>query len=142
MKLREKITVPTPIEEAFAYTADFDHIDQWDPGVAESTRLDEGPIGEGSRFELLLAFGSRRIPMTYAITEYEPPSRFVLVGEGSALTAIDTITFEARETGTDITYEADLRFKGLMALLMPFLGGVTRGVGRKAVEGLQKALTP
>ena len=80
--------------------------------------------------------------MIYSITEYEPPSRFVLVGEGSALAAIDTITFEARETGTDITYEADLRFKGLTALLMPFLGGVTRGVGRKAVEGLQKALTP
>lgn len=139
-RLHEQIITPTDIDEAFAYTADFANIQDWDPGIATSARVGAGPIGTGSSFELLVAFGGRRIPMTYTITEYEPPHRLVLVGEGAALTAVDEITFATVPQGTAITYTADLMFKGALRFVVPLMGGVLEGVGRKAVEGLGRVL--
>ena len=141
IRLHEQITTETPIAEAFAYTADFNNLEDWDPGIAESAQIGEGPIGRGTQFEVLVAFGSRRIPMVYTITEFDPPHRVVLVGKGSTLTALDVITFAEGDHGTDITYTADLRFKGAMRWLAPFLGGVFKEVGGKAVAGLADALT-
>ena len=140
-RLSEQIITETPIAEAFAYTADFGNIEDWDPGIAESAQNGKGPVGQGSKFDLLVAFGSRRSPMVYTITEFDPPHRVVLVGEGSSLTAIDEITFAEVPQGTAVTYTADLRFKGLMRFAAPFLGGILKEVGRKAVAGLQAALT-
>lgn len=139
-RLSEQIVTDTPIAKAFAYTADFNNIDDWDPGIAESAQIGNGPIGRGTQFDLLVAFGSRRTPMVYTITEFEPPHRLVLVGEGSTLTAIDEITFAEVPQGTAVTYTADLQFKGLMRLAAPFLGGTLKEVGRKAVSGLSDAL--
>ena len=80
-------------EDAFAYTADFANIEDWDPGVAASAQIGDDPIGIGTAFDVLVAYGSRRIPMVYTIAEYDPPRRVVLIGEGSTLTAVDTIEF-------------------------------------------------
>jgi hypothetical protein len=139
-RLSEQIITEVSVEEAFAYTADFNNLDEWDPGIAQSAQIGDGQIGRGTSFDVLVAFGSRQIPMVYTITEFDPPHRVVLVGEGSSLTAIDEITFAEVPQGTAITYTADLQFKGLMRLAVPFMGGIFREVGRKAVSGMSKAL--
>lgn len=139
-RLSEQIITRIPVEEAFAYTADFNNIQEWDPGIAESAQIGEAPVGLGTRFDLLVAFGNRRIPMVYTITEFDPPNRVVLVGQGSSLTAVDEITFAAVPQGTAIRYTADLAFKGLARFIEPFLGSLLKGVGRQAVEGLSAAL--
>ena len=139
-RLSEQIITRTPVEEAFAYTADFNNIQEWDPGISESAQIGEGPVGLGTRFKVLVAFGNRRIPMVYTITEFDPPKRVVLVGQGSSLTAVDEITFAEVPQGTAIRYTADLTFKGFGRFVEPFLGKVLKGVGRKAVEGLSAAL--
>jgi len=139
-RLREQIITQTPIEKTFAYTADINNIQDWDPGIAESAQIGDGPVGQGTQFDVLVAFGARRTPMVYTITEYDAPRRVVLVGEGSNLTAIDEITFAEVPEGTAVTYTADLAFEGFMRFVAPFLGNLLKGVGRKAVNGLAEAL--
>jgi dehydrogenase/reductase SDR family protein 12 len=140
-RLHEQITVATPVEEAFAYTADFSNIEEWDPGVEASKRVGNGPVGPGSRFDLRVRFGRKTLPMTYVVTEYDPPSRVTLVGQGDRLTATDTITFEAAAEGTTrITYVADLDFRGWMGWIEPLIGGRLDKVGKDAVGGLRRVL--
>jgi carbon monoxide dehydrogenase subunit G len=139
-RLYEQIITKTPIEAAFSYTADFENIEQWDPGIAASARIGTDPIGIGTQFNVVATFGSREIPMVYTITEFDPPNRVVLVGEGSTLTAVDEITFAEVPQGTVITYTADLTFRGVMRFVAPLLGGVLKQVGRKAVTGMADAL--
>ena len=81
-QLHEIIEVPAPLEQAFRYTADFTHIEQWDPGVTESRKLSFGPLGLGSRFRVVIRSGFSRTPMEYEVTAFEPPHRVVLEGEG------------------------------------------------------------
>jgi hypothetical protein len=139
-RLSEKIITHTPVEAAFTYTSDFNNLDQWDPGIAGSVQIGTDPIGKGTKFNVLVAFGNRRVPMVYTITEFDPPNRVVLVGEGSTLTAVDEITFVRVPQGTAVTYTADLAFKGIMRFVAPLLGGILKNVGRNAVAGLAEAL--
>ena len=139
-QLRETRLVAVPIEEAFDYTADFANIENWDPGVAASARVGNGPVGLGSIFDLMVVFGSKQTPMRYEITEYDPPNRVVLSGSGQRITAVDDIRFRSVEGGTQIDYTADLEFSGVMRAVAPLLGGVLRKVGTKALDGLEVEL--
>ncbi|NND01517.1 MAG: hypothetical protein HKN91_01905 [Acidimicrobiia bacterium] len=139
-QLTEIRLVKASLDEAFEYTADFTNIEEWDPGVAKSARSDAGELGVGSTFDLMVKFGPRESPMTYTITNFEPPNRVVLEGRGSTLVAIDDIRFAAVEGGTEIRYVADLHFKGFMRLVAPFIGSSLDKVGKKALDGLSGQL--
>jgi dehydrogenase/reductase SDR family protein 12 len=141
IRLQKTIEVPRPIDEVFRYTSDFSNIEQWDPGVSESSKLSAGLIGVGSRFRVIVKFGLSTTPMDYVITVYEPPQHVVLEGEGGSIHALDDIRFEATPTGTQIAYTADLSFTGLIGFTEPFLGGLMERVGQRAMAGLQTALS-
>jgi len=139
-KLHERIETTLPIEEAFAFIADFANSSRWDPGVAASERIDAGPVGLGARFRLGVRMRGRVAPMEYRITTFEPPTRVVLTGEGSNVSAVDEIVFEKTATGTAIDYTADIRLGGWMRLAQPFAGGAFEKIARDALGGMQKAL--
>ena len=138
--LRNEIIVDCPIDESFGYTSDLNHLVDRHPDVVASAQTMSGPIGVGKTFDVTFAFGPMRVPMVYTIVEYEPPRRFVAVGEGSVQRAVDEFTFAETSAGTSITVEVDLAFRGLMRWLGPLLGPMTQRSGRRAVEGLAEAL--
>jgi NAD(P)-dependent dehydrogenase (short-subunit alcohol dehydrogenase family)/uncharacterized protein YndB with AHSA1/START domain len=141
IRLHETIEVPRPIDEVFAYTSDFSNAAQWDPGVPQSAKAHQGPIGIGAVFNLRVKFGPRSIPMTYVIREYDPPKRVVLEGTGDSVHALDEIEFAATPHGTHITYSADISLLGAFSVVEPWLKGPLVSVGKSAVRGLQATLS-
>jgi carbon monoxide dehydrogenase subunit G len=139
-KLHERIRTTLPIEETFAFVADFANSSRWDPGVATSERIDDGPVALGARYALGVRLRGKVAPMEYRITTFEPPTRVVLTGEGSGVSAVDEIRFEKTATGTTIDYTADIRLGGWMRLAQPFAGGAFKKVARDALGGMQAAL--
>jgi dehydrogenase/reductase SDR family member 12 len=139
-RLKEQIHTQLAPEAAFAYVADFANAMQWDPGVATSHRIDDGPLGVGARFLLGVRLGGRVAPMEYRISAFEPPHRVVLSGEGSGVSAVDEIRFAPGGTGTTIDYVADIHLGGILRLLQPFLGRAFARLGRVAVAGMQGTL--
>jgi carbon monoxide dehydrogenase subunit G len=139
-KLHERIETTLPIEDTFDFIADFANASRWDPGVATSERLGEGPVGLGARYRLGVRLRGKVAPMEYRITTYERPTRVVLTGEGSGVSAVDEIRFERTSTGTAIDYTADIRLGGWMRLVEPFAGGTFQKIARDALDGMQRAL--
>ena len=139
-KLHEQIHTTLPIDETFSFIADFANSSRWDPGVATSERIDAGPVGLGARYRLGVRMAGRVAPMEYRITTFEPPARVVLTGEGSNVSAVDDIRFEATSTGTTIDYTADIRLGGWMRLIEPFVGGTFEKIAKDALGGMQRAL--
>lgn len=140
-RLQESVVVDRPIDEAFAYTAQFDNITEWDPGAVRAAARTDGPVGVGSIFDLDFKMGGRVVPLVYTILEFEEPTRFVIEGKGGPLEAIDTIEFDDLGDGTTkITYTADLSFSGLLGLVAPFIGGRLDKIGEEAVAGLAREL--
>lgn len=140
-RLHETLETTLAIEDAFAFVADFANAKDWDPGVATSERIDAGPVGVGARYRLGVRMRGKVAPMEYRVTAYEPNRSVVLAGEGSGVTAVDEITFEATASGgTHIDYVADIRLGGLMRLAEPFAGGAFRKLAADAVGGMTAAL--
>ena len=139
-RLRETIETPLPIDDAFAFVADFANARHWDPGVATSERIDPGPVGVGARYRLGVRMRGKVAPMEYRVTTWEPGRRVVLAGEGSNVSAIDEIRFEPTPTGTRIDYTADIRLTGWMRVVEPFAGGAFEKIAKDALGGMQAAL--
>ena len=139
-RLHERIETTLPIDATFAFIADFANSMLWDPGVATSSRLDDGAVGLGSRYTLGVRMRGSVAPMEYRITTFEPPTRVVLTGSGSRVAAVDEIRFEPTPTGTLVDYTADIRLEGWLRLAQPFLGGSFRKIARDALGGMQRAL--
>jgi carbon monoxide dehydrogenase subunit G len=138
--LRERIDTTLPIDDAFAFVADFANSANWDPGVASAERIDAGPLGVGARYRLGVRMGGRVAPMDYRVTVFEPPRRVVLAGRGSGVEAEDEIRFAPTPTGTRIDYMADIRLRGPLRLATPFANGVLARIARDARDGMQRAL--
>ena len=140
MRYRKEIEVARDPAEVFAYLADFSRASEWDPGILEARRLSEAPTAVGSRFEVIALFRGNRQRFEYVVTEFEDGRRIVLRGEGARAVSDDTITVEPRDGRTGVTYEADLRLKGVFRVAEPFLRRTFERLGDDALAGLESKL--
>jgi len=141
-RYKAKLQTDKPIEDAFAYLSDFSTTEEWDPGTTHAERLDDGPIGKGTKFKLRARFLGSESDLVYEVTDLETPRRVVLRGENSTVVSLDEMTFEpAAGGGTLITYEATLTFKGPLRLADPLLSIAFRRVAGRALTGLRTTLS-
>lgn len=140
-RVHEIIETDLPLQETFAFIADFANAQAWDPGTLASRRIGNGSTGAGTSYALTVKMGGGAAPMTYTIETWEPEERVVLRGDGERATAIDDIRFSATPGGgTRVDYTADIELKGWMRFLTPFLGGAFRKLGEDARTGMTRAL--
>lgn len=140
MRYAREIEVPKPVDETFAYLADFTHTAEWDPGIAEARRLTPAPTAAGSRFEVVALFRGKRQRFEYVVTAYEEGRRIALRGEGEKAISDDVIVVSPSNGGTRIGYEADLRLKGVFRVAEPFLRSTVERMGNDALDGLAARL--
>ncbi len=133
-KIRRSFTVGKPPGEVVDYLRDFSHAEDWDPGTLTCTRLDPGPVREGSTWHNVSQFLGRRAELTYRL-ERSLPDRLTFVGDNRSATSIDDLTFEPSSApagatadpvtgtgaGTRITYRAQIRLRGAARLADPLV---------------------
>ena len=139
---RAALDTPRQRDDVFAYLSDFSTTQEWDPGVVEAERLNDGAVGEGTEFRLVAEFLGRKTALTYRIVEYDPPRAVTFRGENATVISDDRITFEAVDEGTRITYDADLALKGPLRIADPLLRLAFNRVGDRALAGLRNKLAP
>lgn len=138
--IERTVTTSLPLTETFAYLSDFSNAPEWDPGTATSVARDhEGPH-VGQIYDLVVTWGKRSLEMTYEITALDPDRLLVLRGEGSTTTAVDTMEFSSDGVTTSVVYRADIRLKGLLRFVEPFLSSKFKSLGDEAAYGLSTAL--
>ncbi|MDA0256489.1 MAG: SRPBCC family protein [Chloroflexi bacterium] len=140
--LREQIEVAASPEEAFGFVSDFANLPRWDPSAVQATRSDDGALGVGSAFDIVVAFGGGEVPMRYAIEEYEPPRRVVLLGESERVRAVDTIEIEGAGPHTIVRYTATFQLRGMLRFASLLVRPRLRRLARSAMDGLERELGP
>lgn len=140
-RYRTQIDVAADPATVFAFLEDFTNAADWDAGVASAERLDEGPIGLGSRFGLDLLVAGRTQRWVYEVEEHDAPRTVTFVTRKPTATGIDAVTVEPTEDGVRVTWDATFRFNGLLGTLAdPVFDLVFQRIARKAVRGLRPAL--
>ena len=129
-----------PQGEAFDYLADFSSVREWDETAVRARMLGERP-GLGTEFEVVVRFAGRELPFVYRTMTFERPERIVVRAESSTVVSEDTITFSpGADGGSEVTYDADLRAKGLLKLADPILALMFKRLGDNARAGLEREL--
>jgi carbon monoxide dehydrogenase subunit G len=138
----EDFAVAVPPSTAFAYVADFTNTRHWDPQIDEARRLDSGPIGVGSAFEVALRIGSRTTMLVYTVMTFSPDEHVVLETSGSWYRGRDDVRIRPSATGgSEVRWDAVFALRGPLVILEPLLRVGFRRTARKAVDGLEAALT-
>jgi hypothetical protein len=129
------------VTQAFAFMSDFCNATRWDPGVLSAQRLDAGEVRLGSSFDLTVAFAGRKMTLRYAVRSFTAQQQVVFAASTSVLESVDTLTFEDVGDACRMTYDADLRFKGIAAVANPLLALGFRRIGDRARDSLRSVLT-
>ncbi len=136
--------VPSTLTQAklFDYMADFTNAAEWDPGTKEAKRLDDGKIGVGSEFELVVEFAGNESPFVYKITEYDKPNVLVVEADSEAVHLVDTMTCTVEDKGSNLNYDARLDLKGWRKVTTPVMAVLFNRLCEKGKGGLERELNP
>ena len=134
------VHTPMNAEEAFAYMSDLRNFAEWDPGVSKVEQV----VGEGggpdTEFDVTVKGFTGPLTLRYVTIEHDPDSRALVRAESSMLTSVDLILVRPADTGSVVTYDAELTLNGVLKLADPLLGLAFGRIGDRAASGLVAAL--
>lgn len=139
VSVQRTITVDRSLEVVVAYLKDFARAQAWDPGTKSCTRLDTGPIREGSTWHNVSVFKGRETELQYELVRLEP-AHLTFRGRNKTATSIDDLAFRAEGATTVITYSADIAFHGIAKLAGPFLRREFERLGDGVAERMPQAI--
>jgi dehydrogenase/reductase SDR family protein 12 len=138
--IEERVEIPVPLAVAFAYYAEYAHIQEWDPGVASCVKQTPGPLRPGDRYDVVSLFFGRKLPMNYQVVSVDAPHRVVLRGTSETGVVLDDIRFTAKDAGTTvITWGLELKLSGLGRLGEPLLKPLLQRLGKEAMRGIRES---
>ncbi len=113
-------TVAAPPPRVVDYLKDFGNAEEWDPGTQKCTRRGDGHIGEGTSWHNVSKIFGVTAELTYTL-EKLTESTLVFVGKNKSSTSTDTITVDPDDSGSRLTYRAELEMKGTAKILNPVM---------------------
>ncbi|MBC9723589.1 SRPBCC family protein [Streptomyces sp. TRM68367] len=119
--IREVIVVDRSPEDVYQYVTDPSHLPEWQLSAVSAERLDEGPYGTGSRVRVTRRLGTREVPMTVQVTEFDPPHSWGLHGIDGPIRPRVHGEIEPIDEGrrSRLTLELDFEGHGFGKVLLP-----------------------
>jgi carbon monoxide dehydrogenase subunit G len=112
------VIIRRPVEDVFAFLADFENVPRWNYAIVETTKVSPGPVGVGTTYRQTRSV-PRRSEEGFEVTVFEPASRFEVQGQLGPFTARVSYLLEPTGGGTRLTNAVDLGSSGLLMLVAP-----------------------
>ena len=135
-RVEGEIIIHRPVGEVFDFVADERNEPRYNPRMVHAEQISEGPIGVGTRFHTELKAMGGTMPMLVEFTGFERPRRLASVTRSSMMVIEGALTFESVPPGTRMRWSWDVRPRGAMRVLTPFVGAI----GRRQERGIWGAL--
>ncbi len=135
------VEAPHSAEEVWHYLADLRSVGEWDPSVESVTLVGGEPRTDSARYELEVSSRGRSITLPYRVVVAEPPHRVVFAAESESVSVRDEARIEPTGPGASrVTWDADLRLRGIRKLLELPLRAFFNRLGENAEKGLSERL--
>ena len=125
MKIESTIVVNRPVQEVFDTWCDLEKSPEWADPVIERRKITDGPLAVGTQFHAKDRWPMRTVEFTVEITAYQP-NEFVAASWSEPMEGGWEARFEEAPEGTQLSFTADAKMKGLLALLEPLMTGWAR----------------
>ena len=136
-RVRGCIDIDRPVEEVFDVVADQTNEPLYNPAMTASHRVDDGPIGVGTRFRATIVRRGKPSEVDITITGFERPN---LVASRSVMgdsTVIGRLRFDPTTSGTRLSWDWDVRVGGGARVLGPLVAVIGRRQERAIWGGLK-----
>jgi hypothetical protein len=106
-KFENTVTIERPVEEVFAFLADFENIPTWNYAIKETIKISSGPVGVGSTYRQSRSI-PRRAEEGFEVTVFEPASRLAIRGQIGPFRTEASYLLEPVGSATRLTNEVAL----------------------------------
>ena len=136
-----EITINRLVEKVFDFVADERNEPRYNPHMIRAEQISEGPIGLGTRFHTQLKTMGRAMPMVVEFTGFERPRRLASVTRSSMM-EFDRGSAEVGviPAGTRMCWSWDVRPRGAMKIMTPFVGAIGRRQEQRIWGALKRLL--
>jgi len=114
-----------PVEQVFAFLADYQNLRTWQSDLIENEQLTEGPLRVGTRFREVRRTGPRQSEIHGEITDFEPNKRFSTKTSTKPQVTV-SYSLEGENSGTRLNYKFVMLTSGMMRLLEPLIAGAIK----------------
>jgi carbon monoxide dehydrogenase subunit G len=112
------VIIRRPVEDVFAFLADFENVPKWNYAIVETKKVSPGPVGVGTTYRQ-----TRSVPRTseerFEVTVFEPASRLEVQGQIGPFRAKIGYLLEPTGGATRLTNAVDIGSSGLLTLVAP-----------------------
>lgn len=141
VEFQHSVVVNKPVNEVFAYMANFQNNPKWSPDIAEVTRTSTAQtIGKGKTWRQVIVAGKRRLPYELTVDQYEANRMYHFKGAGSALDYEVTCRFDPAAGGTKVSIAVSGQVKGFAKLFRGTIERTFREAITSSTENLRKVL--
>ena len=134
----ETIEIARSPEDVFAYLDELERHEEWQSQVVGSKRETEGPTRVGTRATDVRRVPGGKQPVSYEVTEHDPPRKMSFRGLNGPVRPVGTVTVEpAGEGRSKVTLELELQGHGLLGMV---IAPLVRSQARKQVPEDQRQL--
>jgi carbon monoxide dehydrogenase subunit G len=110
------VMIRRPIEEGFAFLADFENIPKWNYAIVETHKVSEGPAGVGTIYQQVRSV-PRRSEERLEVTAHNPPRQLEIRGQLGPFPSRLAYALNAVPEGTRVTNSVELKLRGPGRLL-------------------------
>ena len=105
------VMIRRPIEEVFAFLANFENVPQWNHAIVETHKVSEGPVGVGTIYQQVRSVPSRS-EERFEVTAYKPARHLEIRGQLGPFPARLSYALDAIPEGTRVTNSVELEPRG------------------------------
>lgn len=125
-------------EQVWDYMMDFDQAPRWRNLVRQIDVITKGPLRVGSEMVVTFDVMGKVKRAVSEVWAFEPARRFGLRNTEQDVTGVFEYTLVPESNGTRVTFTCDIRPRGLMWLVLPFMLRANRARYTEQLPNLKK----
>jgi carbon monoxide dehydrogenase subunit G len=112
------VIIQRPVEDVFAFLADFENVPKWNYAIIETRKVSPGPVRVGTTYRQTRSV-PRRSEEGFEVTVFEPARRLEVQGQIGPFKARISYLLAPAGSGTRLTNAVELGSSGLLAAVAP-----------------------
>lgn len=133
------VMIRKPVDEVFAFVADFENIPAWNHAVERTTKMSSGPVAVGTTYRQTRTVPSRS-EERFEVTLFEPVTRLGIEGTIGPFPSRVGYLLESTGAGTRLTNSVDVELRGILRLGGPVVLAAVKEAVAANLEKLRQLL--
>jgi carbon monoxide dehydrogenase subunit G len=135
------VIIQRPVEEVFAFLADFENLPKWNDAIVETTKVSPGPVGVGTTYHQTRSTPTRS-QERFQVTAFQPPRRLEVQGQIGPFRARIGYLLEPSGSGTRLRNPVDLGSLGPLTVVAPLATSRVKHAVAANLDTLKQLLSP